>query len=360
MDNIKLLLEKLSRINFNNKQNDNYNILSVLGVDYKEVKICRLIGDLLNPNGAHGLGIMPLERFINIIDDQNQIYNFDEEKLLRADVVLEDVIDNNRRVDIAIHIGKTVIPIEAKIWAGDQENQICDYYNFYKRNEKSIKKIYYLTPMRKEPSKDSIGDLKKEQYKIITFNEEIKEWLNEIKKDIGPETDKNKRVYSMIGQFIEVINNMCQKEIELKKITEKIEWENSSEINALYQICKHSDEISLLIKRKFIADNIVFNKPYTYSKDIGNTDYYKSQMVYKIISDDDKNLEAWIGMDELGIYLVVKNEKTEKIEGWKCDRGVYFWKRIPDDNKPAKLFDDIGNNKPCINEFLDKILNFQN
>ena len=44
--------------------NDAFNIFKVLGIADKEVLICRLLGELLDPKGSHGLGAKPLSLFL--------------------------------------------------------------------------------------------------------------------------------------------------------------------------------------------------------------------------------------------------------------------------------------------------------
>lgn len=41
-----------------------YNVFDVLGVSRKEVIMCRFFADLLNPDGAHGYGILFLKTFL--------------------------------------------------------------------------------------------------------------------------------------------------------------------------------------------------------------------------------------------------------------------------------------------------------
>lgn len=43
--------------------NDAFNIFKVLGIADKEVLICRLLGELLDPKGSHGLGAKPSRSF---------------------------------------------------------------------------------------------------------------------------------------------------------------------------------------------------------------------------------------------------------------------------------------------------------
>ena len=44
--------------------NDAFNIFKVLGIADKEVLICRLLGELLDPKGSHGSGAKPLSLFL--------------------------------------------------------------------------------------------------------------------------------------------------------------------------------------------------------------------------------------------------------------------------------------------------------
>ena len=115
---------------------DSYNIFQVLEIESKEVLICRFLGDLLNPNGSHGCEIEFLKRFFKLLKP--------EEELKNAKVVLEEHTDNNRRIDVVIHLSTEVYPIEVKIWAEDKYEQLYDYGKYYKKLNASG--IYYLTP----------------------------------------------------------------------------------------------------------------------------------------------------------------------------------------------------------------------
>lgn len=49
--------------NVNLLKTKDYNIFSVLQIQSKEVLICRMIADLLNPRGQHGAGAEYLKNF---------------------------------------------------------------------------------------------------------------------------------------------------------------------------------------------------------------------------------------------------------------------------------------------------------
>lgn len=133
-----------------------FNIFKVLGIADKEVLICRLLGELLDPNGSHGLNEKPLLAFLEQLNIADQ---FSLDAVEKAHTVLEETVDGDRRVDVVTYIGSSAIPIEVKIWAGDQASQLYDYYQYFAkvRPQNKTRKIYYLTPSGRAPSDGSIS-----------------------------------------------------------------------------------------------------------------------------------------------------------------------------------------------------------
>ncbi len=100
-----------------------YNIFNVLEVTEKEVIMCRFLTDLLNPEGQHGCGILFLKSFLENVLKKEQI---NDTLLTYTNVIKEYGIDDERRIDIAIYNSRFFIPMEVKIYAGEQE---CQYYD---------------------------------------------------------------------------------------------------------------------------------------------------------------------------------------------------------------------------------------
>ena len=48
-----------------------FNLLIILQVSSREVPICRLLAALMEPNGAHGLGVFPMQQFLTDILGQS-------------------------------------------------------------------------------------------------------------------------------------------------------------------------------------------------------------------------------------------------------------------------------------------------
>lgn len=95
----------------------------------KEVLMCRVLADFLNPNGMHGKGTKYLEQFLD------EVLHRKDYKLIceKAHVFKEYLIGEDRRIDIVIETREVFIPIEVKIHAREQRAQCYDYYMYAKR-----------------------------------------------------------------------------------------------------------------------------------------------------------------------------------------------------------------------------------
>ena len=74
----------------------NFNIFEIANIATNEVKICRVIYELLSPLGCHYQGSIYLKLFMEKVLG---IENVDEAELKSAKVYRERVIKNDRRID---------------------------------------------------------------------------------------------------------------------------------------------------------------------------------------------------------------------------------------------------------------------
>ena len=101
----------------------NFNIFEIANIATNEVKICRVIYELLSPLGCHYQGSIYLKLFMEKVLG---IENVDEAELKSAKVYRERVIKNDRRIDLLIETDKRMIPIKVKIYAKEQSDQCYD------------------------------------------------------------------------------------------------------------------------------------------------------------------------------------------------------------------------------------------
>lgn len=182
---------------------ENFNVFSILGIETGEVCICKMLGALLSPQGAHEAGEIFLEKFLEDVLNESAIGA--ETSIVRC----EDATKERRRIDLTIEIDGKIIPIEAKIHAGDQEHQLADYFEEIKNRKGACAYICYLTKDGRKPSQNSMTStsgntiLKETQIKRLSWKDDIVPWLEDC---VALETVQRKTmVQANIWQLIDTI-----------------------------------------------------------------------------------------------------------------------------------------------------------
>lgn len=131
--NLQQLLSQITALSkkydlLNERTGGFFNVFEIANVAHDEVTVCRMIYELLSPRGSHCQGTLYLKLFLEGVL-QIQV---DDTELETVTVYREYVIDEKRRIDLVIETANHFIPIEMKIYAGEQQAQCWDYYNFTK------------------------------------------------------------------------------------------------------------------------------------------------------------------------------------------------------------------------------------
>lgn len=239
-----------------------YNIFSVLEVASKEVVMCRMLADLLSPDGAHGQGIRFLKSFVEQVLG---IEGLDDDFYHSAEVEKEYCIPqscsgrDNRRIDIVIQGGNLFLPIEVKISASDQDSQCFDYYKYAEQRMGAGKaRVYYLTRFGTSPSELSLrlemdpcervpdnGIIK------LSFKYHISRWLQDI-----IDMEQEGRVKTLLTQYLEAIDGFTGKisEEEGRLVAKRI-LKDSSSFAAAIQVVKAID-LAKVTLMKTLMDEI--------------------------------------------------------------------------------------------------------
>ena len=153
---------------------ENFNVFSVMSMEAKEVDThCRLLCELLSPNGSHGMGGCFLQAFFEIV--LNKSYPGDAFVSVYREYVIDHDDDNYGRIDLLIRGQGFCYPIEVKVYAGDQWEQIKRYARFASDAQDS--QVYYLTLYGDAPSEDSLGGVNVSDIVCLSFAYDISKWL---------------------------------------------------------------------------------------------------------------------------------------------------------------------------------------
>jgi hypothetical protein len=295
-----------------------YNIFKVACINDKEVIMCKIIADLLNPKGKHYKGDLYLKLFWDTVSPKIG----DGQKLNTKDarVITEYNTDVDRRIDIVIEDGKIFVPVEVKIRASEQPNQIKDYAAYSRvKNGNTRIPVLYLTLWGRESKTADSGN-----YVCISFGEDILAWLNQCL--IQPETESTPPVREILKQLIGAVKSICDytEDEEMGKEISELITQSEENIRAALAINANLDEID---------DEI-----YTYfSKAI--LECVQKELPETELSEDDEG--GW-----WSILVPIKNGKYE----FYTD---YYWQKIgiwpisgktsnsPEEKKLAKKMSEI-------------------
>lgn len=178
--------------------NKKFNIFQVAGIWKSEEIHTSVIAELINPQSAfHDKGADFLCKFLRKIGVE-----ISDEELKKAEVKTEVPTSEGRRIDMVISTESLYLPFEVKIWAGDQDTQLWDYYTFAKaqaeEHGQTVSKIYYITPDGHEPSPQSRGNLGNEVCPL-SFKADILPWLKECMDD--PDIRRLSDVWEIMRQM---------------------------------------------------------------------------------------------------------------------------------------------------------------
>ncbi len=321
----KWLTELGKKLSVARSQSVSYNIFQVLRIEDKEVLICRFLGDLLNPKGSHGCGILFLKHFFRYLTTEA----VPEIELENAEVVLEEHTDKNRRIDIVIHLSTEVYPIEVKIWTEDRDDQLHDYWEYYKKL--NAHKIYYLTPTGWKPSEKSVKALPRDAIKCLSFQDDIMKWLGECEPVDSPE------VWATVKQFKEVIDNMCKSTENWKAIeTAVFEGGNPDQQRAVFGILEHADSIKRKLQEDFIRNHIELPDSWEFAELQDDEKKEYKYAILKVISEKSGNALGYICVEK-NLYIYA-TENVRRIGQWK-DENNFPWRylTLTPDNRPINL-----------------------
>lgn len=382
----------------NESDKNEFNLFRITGISTDEVKICRMLTEILNPRGKHGMGSDYLFMFMK------EVLSIDvwADELKNAKVFREFCIDDNRRIDIVISTTRRFIPIEVKLYADDQDSQCKDYYD-YALKQPTIDKsnVYYLTLDSHLPQNDGANGLTSvrqndvltgyEEITPISFGGDIVYWLKmciEITSDNLVTTNliqfKNvlEELSGNMGNEMNayVVQSISENEKTFEAACKIAENVNKAKEELLYKVLS-------AIERKLLLENLPIERitnrfDYKFNNYEAIRKFYSNRKMYPAIVyrckkiDDSK--EIWFMVEvEWNLYcgFVLAENNENNIDASQCHELIkqhinlpygfndenwwFYWEYLLDeDDTPnfvynnetlTKLFD-----ADCFEEFIDK------
>ena len=198
---------------FKKKQNaqkqrglNDYNMVNIVRSEAAEVGMhSNVIYSLIDPYGLHYQDDLFLQYFISDVLD---LYDFGSSITVEA----EEHTCDNRRIDFTIKSDKYYIGIEMKVNAHDLKYQLFDYHEDLIEKAKGEKEviIYYLTKNGREASEYSYKkDGKSIEYRQISFEKHILNWIDSCQKEVRNITNLNE-AFSNYREIVKKIVNQYE------------------------------------------------------------------------------------------------------------------------------------------------------
>ena len=230
----------------------NFNIFKITAIDCDELVICRIIHELLDPKGSHHQGTTYLNLFFEIVLK----LSIDENELNSAKIFREYSLSDGRRIDLFIQTNQRTIPIEVKIYAGDQPSQCEDYC------KKCVNSpLYYLTLDGSFPSPESNGNLPVkhddfsgeivhiENLDCISFSLHIINWLKKCLQH--PKTIELAPIREIFQQLIQNIQTLTNQQEEDEEMEFRNLLSNEENWKALQDLKNQETSVKIKILHDF-------------------------------------------------------------------------------------------------------------
>ena len=337
LDDAKPIIDKIQKEEYAKKVlGENFNLFSVFGIERREIYVCKMIGDLLSPQGRHGVGSVFIKKFFE--QEKFAAFNITDSELETATVVCEKSTSEGRRIDFVIQTASWIIPIEAKIDAEDQPNQCADYFFEIEDRAKiyGIKssKIYYLTLDGRRPSPNSMGKLTDSQVDTLTWKENILAWLEDCCN--LAEVQRRNIVFTNIRQLVETIKGWYKMDDSFEKIIRENNFSYAVQLWHIIDKARNElwDNLIIEFEREMSARGIELKEIPT----------KKHEYLYKrnvVISNEPINIGVTLqnrGKDVQGIvfYLIVDDGRFE-------DKRYYIDKNYKHETFQNYLSDEVRN-----------------
>lgn len=369
---------------------ENFNIFSILGLESAENKThSTFIGELLNPEGSHGMQEVFLRLFIRQLETEklNQQKKISIKSPLDADERIKFRTEGARvklefpigEIDIEKKTGGRIdifledkngkcIAIENKIYAPEQPMQIPRYKtptnevvfltldgtDAKERGKLEAGKDYFLLSYR-DNIKDWLQACLKEVADFPILRETIKQYIILIKKLTGQlaSQEMKDQIAREIGRTsenfkaaIEIKNNIDGAMIQLQtdfwdELYQAIKTEEDWQADIIFNNPDIKNSKSIINRENGQVDILLIENFYTSKKELYGLHYEiaKGQNKWNFSLMVDHNL--WYSIDI----------KDGKLQGYECsEAGSYFWKHFKN-NQETINFKKYHNNRNIVDLF---------
>ena len=156
-----------------------FNIFRICGIAHYELRHSAIIAEFLNPEGSHGCKAFFLRHFFDTIGIEYKNVELENAK------IYTEYATTCGRFDIFIDLGNKSVIIENKVYASEGNGQLASYRQYLDKHKGGD--LIYLTPRGEKSSAPQSENI---EYKAISYQKDIKNWLADCIVHIPDEKNK--------------------------------------------------------------------------------------------------------------------------------------------------------------------------
>ena len=164
---------------YNRTHSNGFNVFAY--IDPNENGLSDILGDLLDPRGRHGQG----DTFLRLLEKELDVtFPADSTAVKVYREEMTTYISNPlRRIDIVLDFGTFGVGIENKPWAGEQPEQVKDYFSHLERRYSKGFLLIYLSGDGMPPPSVGLAELigreKLNQFRLLDYRVGLTAWIGE-------------------------------------------------------------------------------------------------------------------------------------------------------------------------------------
>ena len=162
---------------YNRKHSNGFNVFAY--VRPNENGLSDILADLLDPRGTHGQG----DAFLRLLEKELDVTFPADCKAVKVDreEMTTYISNSRRRIDIVLDFGAFGVGIENKPWAGEQPDQVKEYFSHLGGRYSQGFVLIYLSGDGQPPPSVAIEELirreRQNEFRLLAYRTGFVDWI---------------------------------------------------------------------------------------------------------------------------------------------------------------------------------------
>ncbi|PIR50708.1 hypothetical protein COU78_05015 [Candidatus Peregrinibacteria bacterium CG10_big_fil_rev_8_21_14_0_10_49_24] len=215
------------------------NLMSILGIQHKELQHSNFLAWLFNPRETHGFGDYPLKEFIKTYfvnhdyEDLGDISVFDYTALDLSDI---EIRREYRNIDLILTSpsNKLCIVIENKIYSGEREGQLKKYHEIVQTEYPDFKQVFMFLSL--EPQ--DISSEMQRVYVSVTY-----EYVLQLIQKLLKTKSMDDKVQFVLQQYETTLQSLLNMNEEIEKTAQKLYKSHKGAFDLIFKYVQPSNKV---------------------------------------------------------------------------------------------------------------------